>query len=118
MPRLELLFVLALVLYSLAIWSDRIKKELRAWMLAVFGTALIADILGTVLLCAVVSDAFRVNVHTVTGLASLAIMLVHYIWALQAFLAYDRRSETRFRRWSVWAWGLWLVSFLSGALFH
>jgi len=117
MPRLELLFFIAAILYTVAIWSDRRRKRLEPWMLATFGIALCADALGTVLLCATESDAFRVNLHTVTGAASLLIMAVHFAWALLAILRSDR-FEARFRRWSLWAWGLWLVSFFSGALFH
>lgn len=117
MPRLELLFVLALVLYSTAIWADRFGKKLKPWMIWTFGFALCADAAGTILLCATVTDAFRVNVHTLTGAASLLIMALHFAWALLAARK-GSRTEELFRRCSVAAWSLWLVSFLSGAIFH
>jgi len=117
MPRLELLFFLAAILYTTAIWADRLGGKLKPWMIWTFGAALSADTAGTILLCATVTDAFRVNVHTLTGAASLVIMAAHFAWALLAVLKSDR-YEARFRRWSLWAWGLWLVSFFSGAFFH
>lgn len=117
MPRLELLFVLAAILYTVAIWADRRRRKLEPWMLWTFGAALSADTAGTILLCATVTDAFRVNVHTITGIASLLIMAAHFVLALLAVLK-SERYETFFRRWSLWAWSLWLVSFFSGAFFH
>lgn len=118
MLGLELFFFIALILYSVAIWSDRKAMELRPWMISVFALAVALDSLGTVLLCATATDALRVNVHTVTGMASLLIMLAHFLWAFTAYWKSDAASAARFRRWSPWAWGLWMVSFLSGAFFH
>jgi uncharacterized repeat protein (TIGR03987 family) len=112
---LETLFFAALALYTVATWADRRKGELRPWMVLVFGSALAADLTGTVLLCAAVTDAWRPTLHMLTGTASLAIMALHFAWALLA-LRRGGPSEARFRRWSVWAWALWLVSFVSGAV--
>lgn len=117
MHELEWFFVGALLLYTTAIWADRIKGVLRGWMVAVFAAGLACDTLGTVLLCATVADAWRPTFHMITGTASLIIMALHFAWALLA-MRRGRRSEALFRRWSIPAWLLWLSSFASGALIH
>lgn len=115
MMGLEWLFVVALACYSTAIWADRASKKLLSWMIAVFAVGLVCDMLGTVLLCATVAEAWRPTLHMLTGTASLVIMAVHFAWAMHAALR-GGTSEARFRRWSAWAWALWLVSFFSGAV--
>jgi uncharacterized repeat protein (TIGR03987 family) len=114
---LEWLFVVALILYSTAIWSDRLSGSLKKWMIACFGVGLLADVSGTVLLCAPATIAWHFTLHTVTGLLSLLIMALHFVWAVLA-----SKNPTRFgalfHRWSVAAWSLWMVSFLSGAFIH
>lgn len=117
MRSLEGLFFIALALYSTAIWADRLQGKLQHWMIWTFGAALCADTAGTILLCSTVSNSFKLTLHTVSGAASLAIMSLHFAWALLA----ARRGgnyEARFRRWSLTAWALWLVSFFSGAFIH
>lgn len=117
MPRLELLFVAAFALYTLAIWADRRAGAFRPWMAWAFGLGLAADAAATVLLCATVPGAFRLTFHAVTGFAALVIMALHFAWALAA-VRQGGSAEARFRRWSVPAWAVWMASFLSGALFH
>ncbi len=113
MRSLEWLFVIALVLYSASIWAERIVGKLRAWMIVAFGIGLAADTVGTVVLCAPAALSWKWSFHTTTGLASLAIMAVHFLWALLA--TRGGRAAALFHRWSVAAWLLWLSSFLSGA---
>ncbi|MFA5853660.1 MAG: HsmA family protein [Patescibacteria group bacterium] len=114
MRFLELLFVAALILYTTAIWADRIKGELHAWMVKVFIFGFLCDVFGTILVCVTVTGAWHPTLHMLTGTASLVIMALHLAWAIMA-MSRGERSEACFRRWSIPAWLLWLVSFLSGA---
>ena len=113
MRPLEWLFIIALILYSVSIWADQFAGRLRGWMIISFGLGLSADAAGTVLLCSAAASRWHWNFHTVTGLASLAIMALHFAWALVALS--DHRTAAMFHRWSVAAWALWLCSFFSGA---
>jgi uncharacterized repeat protein (TIGR03987 family) len=117
MRSLEWFFFAAFILYSLAIWADRLRGTLRPWMVGVFAAGLAADTAGTLIICSSAFDAFRINLHTLTGAASLVIMAVHFLWALLA-LRLGPIHAVRFRRWSPFAWSLWLLSFFSGAFFH
>lgn len=106
------LISLALSLYTTAIWSERIKHRLRPWMLFIFILAFICDILGTSLMAKNHPQA-HLNLHTICGLLALIIMLVHLLWAVDA-LARQGRCLLLFHRFSIWAWALWLIAFVSG----
>ena len=114
MRPLEWLFVVALVLYSFVIWLHRLKThKLYTWMALVFGMGLAADISGTVFLCVVSAARWRWTLHTISGLAALLIMFGHFVWAIRATRA-GGKDEEHFTRFSVWAWLIWLVAFVSG----
>ena len=114
MRFLELFFFVALVLYTTAIWADWFRGELRRWMVITFGVGLASDMIGTFAFCATVTDVWRPTPHILTGTASLVIMALHFLWAVLA-MRRGGRSKALFQRWSIPAWTLWLVSFLSGA---
>ncbi|HXK40590.1 MAG TPA: hypothetical protein VJ046_00580 [Candidatus Paceibacterota bacterium] len=113
MRTLELLFVVALLLYSFVIWVHKFRKDLSLWMVWLFGIGLAADVSGTVIVCVLAAKSWVWNLHTVSGLLSLIIMATHFAWALCA-LKVKGDFETYFNRFSVWAWLLWLVAFVSG----
>lgn len=113
MHSLETLFVVALLLYSLVIWTHKIKKILSLWMVWLFGIGLVADISGTVLLCVVATSKLTFNLHTIFGLISLLIMALHFGWALLSIML-GGRFEAWFKRFSVVAWFIWLMAFVSG----
>jgi uncharacterized repeat protein (TIGR03987 family) len=114
MRPLELLFVVALVLYSFVIWWHRLKThKLHAWMAVVFGLGLTADVAGTVFLCVVSATRWSWTLHTISGLLALLIMASHFAWAVRATTA-GGRAESNFTRFSVWAWWIWVVAFVSG----
>lgn len=113
MRPLELLFVVALLLYSFVIWSHQFKKRFSPWMVWLFGIGLAADVSGTVFLCVAAASRWRFTLHTVSGLVSLLIMALHFGWALLA-VTFGGRFEAYFKRFSLTAWGLWLTAFVSG----
>ncbi len=113
MNPLEWLFVVALVLYGFVIWSHQIKKKFSPWMIWLFGLGLAADISGTVFLCVVAASRWTFSLHTVSGLISILIMALHFVWALLSVM-FGGKFEAYFKRFSIFAWFLWLVAFVSG----
>lgn len=113
MRPLESLFIIALILYSTAIFAHKYRGTLRTWMMAVFGAGLTADVAGTILLCVLPSHGWKWTFHSVSGLLALVIMALHFAWALVA-VTRKGKSEERFHRWSLRAWLLWLAAFISG----
>jgi uncharacterized repeat protein (TIGR03987 family) len=107
------LFVIALLLYSVVIWTHKINKELLYWMMVAFGIAFFLDAFATVVVCANAKAGWTWNLHTITGLASLLIMGLHFVWAVGAYANVGKLGKY-FDRYSVYAWVLWLVAFVSG----
>lgn len=102
--------LLALVLYSVSIWSEQIRKEMKVWMVKVFATAFACDLIGTsIMFC----RTTEINTHSIWGCAALLGMGLHLIWALLAF-KYHGRTARYFHRCSLVAWVIWLAAFYSG----
>ena len=106
----------ALLLYTLSIWSERLTKQLKRWMVAIFGIGLICDFTGTTIM-ALQPNAGNLNAHSFFGYSALIIMLVHFIWAYNA-LKSTSKSTTRFHRFSIYAWIIWMTAFISGLPWH
>lgn len=102
----------ALILYSVAIWSERFKKILRPWMLGLFIVAFICDLIGTSLM-GLTHPKAKLNTHAVFGILALIIMLIHLLWAIDA-LARKGRCQQLFNKYSIYAWLMWLIAFFSG----
>lgn len=115
MREFELLFVIALVLYSFVIWFHVFKKRFYLWMVVLFGIGLAADASGTLFLCVASTDKWKFTSHTVSGLMSLVIMAFHFFWAVNA-IKIGGRWENYFNRYSICAWFFWLFSFVSGII--
>ena len=115
MRLFETLFIVALVLYSFVIWSHKVKRKLYPWMAWLFGSALIADISGTVFLCMMAAERWKFTLHAISGFLSLFIMTLHFSWAVFA-ISIGGKFEIYFNRFSIYAWYLWVIAFISGFL--
>ncbi len=109
---LHLFFPFALLLYSVAIFGQEIMKKLRRWMVVTMGIAFTADLCGTVLLCIPSSKRWELTIHGAAGFASILLMGLHFAWALMAFK--KPAYEMYFSRWSLCAWSIWFISFITG----
>lgn len=112
----ESAFVVALLFYSIAIWSHYLGKRtaIREWIVLLFFFALVIDLWGTIFVCAKASPTTVWDFHTITGFASLGIMAIPFAWASYAWWYGDHRTQVLFSRYSPYAWSLWLTSFLTG----
>jgi len=110
-----ILFTVALVLYSVAIWSDRRSPQIKLWQLSVFFIGVVADIWGVWLSYLFVGQLVFTP-HAILGFTALGLMLLHFIWLLLAFKSKDQQKMVSFRRFGVAVWCVWLISYLSGFL--
>ena len=106
------LITAALVLYSLAIWSEKIKKHLKPWMIRIFILAFSCDVIGTTMMF-FRNKTHHINFHTICGYLALLIMGLHLAWAIAA-IKQQGKMQCLFRRFSVYAWFIWLVAFITG----
>lgn len=110
------IITLALLLYSIGVWSERIEGRLRPWHLAFFVLGLAADTVGTGMMFEF-AGGMTTDVHGVTGLVAILLMLVHATWAAIVLLRRDEAWITRFHRFSVFVWVVWLVPYFSPMFF-
>jgi uncharacterized repeat protein (TIGR03987 family) len=111
-----LLMVGALGFYSTGVWGERLAARLKPWHLVLFWLGFACDSAGTDRMRRMVGG-LRMSFHGVTGAVALLLMLAHALWATAVVLRRDERALLTFHRLSVVVWTVWLVPFLSGALF-
>ncbi len=102
----------ALVFYTISIWSEKFTKIIRPWMVVLMAVGFTCDMIGTGMMF-FRSNVHHLNIHTICGYAALLIMLIHLLWAILAVENYGKAQEW-FNRFSVYAWCLWMIAFISG----
>ena len=107
------LIVLALVCYSIGVWSERIAGRLKVWHVVFFWLGLICDTVGTGMMMAM-AGALTLDVHGLTGAAAIVLMIVHAVWASVVLVRRDERMILNFHKFSVAVWAIWLIPFFSG----
>lgn len=103
---------LALVLYTIAVWTERIKKKLHLWIVLTFGSGFLCDLVGTSIMFYVAKHRFELGIHSIVGYSALLIMLCHLIWAILA--KRNIKYEGYFTKFSILAWIIWMAAFFTG----
>ena len=115
MPQLVLwgaiFFTLALIFYSIGIWSDFIGRQLKRWHLIMFGLGVVTDSLGTLLMYLHVGYLIF-TAHSIAGFLGLFLMILHFSWAY--FVLGNNNRQVVFHRFSILVWAFWMVSYISG----
>lgn len=106
------LITLALVAYSVGVWSERFAGRLRPWHLGAFVVGLVFDTLGTGRMLAY-AGGLTADLHGVTGLIAILLMAARAAWAAVVLWRRDEAWIRRFHRLSVAVWVVWLVPYLS-----
>jgi uncharacterized repeat protein (TIGR03987 family) len=103
---------LALLFYSIGVWSERISGKLRTWHLAFFFLGLICDTWGTGLMIEM-AGGLMFNIHGVSGFLAIALMFIHAVWAAIVLARKDEKMINNFHKFSVFVWFIWLIPYLS-----
>lgn len=110
-----LLISLALVFYSLGIWSERLAHYLKPWHVIAFWGGFLFDVLGTSMMHQLASKPFNIlDSHTLTGQIALWLMLIHAIWAVWVIKKGSEKFRKGFHKYSVFVWLVWLVPYFGG----
>lgn len=115
LPIAILSMVLALTFYTVGVWGEKIVGQLKAWHLIFFWLGLIFDTLGTTLMGRI-AGSFSFNMHAITGLAAIILMIVHAVWATAVLMLKREDAVRNFHRFSLIVWFLWLIPFVSGLI--
>jgi uncharacterized repeat protein (TIGR03987 family) len=109
------LITLALIFYSLGVWSERIAKYLKLWHVVAFWNGFIFDISGTFAMHLLAKGQFDIlEPHTLTGQIALWLMLVHAIWATRVVTKKNEKLRIKFHKFSIIVWLIWLIPYFGG----
>lgn len=103
---------LALLFYSIGVWSERIQGRLKVWHTIFFWMGLVCDTWGTGMMFDYVGG-MTFDIHGISGLLAILLMLVHAIWATYVLLKRDEKMIVSFHKFSVFVWLVWLIPYLS-----
>jgi len=107
------LITLALVFYSIGVWSERVAGQLKWWHLIFFWTGLIFDTIGTAIMMEM-AGGIGIDIHSLTGVLAILLMIIHAIWATVVLMRKDERMIANFHKFSVVVWLIWLIPYFSG----
>jgi len=108
-----ILITLALVFYSIGVWSERIAGRLKAWHLVFCWGGLIFDTVGTGMMMEM-AGGIKPDIHSVTGVLAIVLMVIHAAWATAVLVRKNERAILNFHKFSVLVWAIWLVPYLTG----
>jgi len=110
-----ILITLALIFYSLGVWSERIAKYLKLWHVVAFWIGFTFDVSGTYAMHLLATGSFDIfEPHTLTGQIALWLMLVHTIWATNVITKKNEKLRIKFHKFSIIVWLIWLIPYFGG----
>jgi len=111
-PAAVIVINLALLFYSIGVWSERLQGRLKIWHTAFFWLGLVCDTWGTGMMFDFVGG-MSFDVHGISGLLAIILMFIHAIWATLVLLRKDEKMIVSFHRFSIFVWLVWLVPYFS-----
>lgn len=108
-----ILISLALVFYTVGVWSERLAGRLKAWHLIFFWGGLVFDTVGTGMMMEM-AGGLTFDIHAVTGVLAILLTFVHAAWASMVLIRKNESAIANFHRFSVLVWVIWLVPYFTG----
>jgi uncharacterized repeat protein (TIGR03987 family) len=111
---------LALVFYTIGVWSERKAKNLKKSHVVSFWLGLVFDILGTLTMERIagsgVTNISTISsaMHGITGVLAILLMAFHVLWATIVLIKNDETKKKVFHKFSLFVWMIWLVPYLIG----
>lgn len=116
-PTAIIIINLALLFYSIGVWSERLQGRLKVWHTVFFWFGLICDTWGTGLMFEFVGG-MSYDIHGVSGVLAIILMLVHAIWATVVLVKKDEKMIVNFHKFSIFVWLVWLIPYFSPMVFQ
>ncbi|MCM3144873.1 HsmA family protein [Brevibacillus sp. MER 51] len=104
---------LALIAYTIGVWSEKRSGELKLRHLIFFGLGLAFDTIGTTFM-KLLAENSSLNLHGITGLIALILMFFHTVWACVVLWKKKEHQIKQFHKFSLIVWILWLVPYSIG----
>ncbi len=103
----------ALILYTSSIFIERHIGYLKIWIVILFASGFLSDLTGTSMMFYLSEVKFSLALHSICGYSALLIMFAHLIWAILA-IRNIKNCQKYFTRFSIYAWCIWMIAFVSG----
>lgn len=111
------LITLALIFYSLGVWSERLSKYLKLVHVVYFWIGFTFDISGTYTMHILAKGPFDISEpHTFTGQIALWLMLIHAVWATIVVVKNNEVLKYKFHKFSIVVWTIWLIPYFGGMI--
>lgn len=114
---------LALVLYTIGVWAEKVSGLLKLWHLITFWMGFICDTVGTTIMGIIARNKYveeaasaSRSFHGMVGILAIVLMLFHAIWATVVIVKRDDKLKRNFHRFSLVVWLIWLVPYISGMI--
>ena len=107
----------ALTFYSVGVWGEKISGRLSPGNVIFFWIGFTFDTAGTTLM-GIISGAFKADIHGITGLLAIILMLVHALWATVVLVRKQENMIIKFHKFSIIVWLIWLIPFGTGVVLN
>lgn len=113
---------LALVFYTIGVFSERKAKVLNKNHVITFYLGLICDTTGTFLMSQIAKSGVSgisetsAMIHGITGTIAILLMLFHAVWATWVLYKNDKEKQRVFHKFSIFVWCVWLIPYVIGAI--
>lgn len=105
---------LALVFYTIGVFSERKSGTLRKSHVIIFWLGLLFDTTGTTIMSLMAKGGSLLSPHGITGALAILLMLFHAVWATIVYNKKDHSKLQNFHKFSILVWIIWLVPYLLG----
>lgn len=110
---------LALVFYTIGVWSEHRSKQLKKIHLIFFWLGLCMDTTGTILMGQIAKQSVfsgKLSLHGITGMLAIILMIIHAIWATIVLIKDNEDLAKDFHKFSITVWAIWLVPYIIGMI--
>jgi uncharacterized repeat protein (TIGR03987 family) len=105
---------LALIIYTIAIWSERKRKTLLFWHAIMFSIGFVFDASGTFMMYKLGGSKIRFGFHDILGYIALLLMFLNAIGAIFILCKKNKESTKEFYKFGVFSWVVWAISYVVG----
>lgn len=108
---------LALIFYTIGVWSEHKSKELKVFHVVFFWLGLCMDTTGTTLMSRIADNSAvsgKLLLHGITGFLAIGLMFIHAIWATIVMCKKNEEKMQNFHKFSLFVWLVWLVPYVIG----
>lgn len=109
--------LIAVTAYTIAVFTERKAGIILKKHIIIFLIGLFFDVLGTTFM-SLISETFKMDIHGITGLAAVILMMIHVVLAILVYLKGTEAQKKNFHHYSLIIWMIWLIPFVTGLIIN